>query len=68
VTLHVVPRGKSASTATTRFKTITIEAAGSIDSSAYFLMNDVLLPGYFIQAAASVGSVVAISMFGEMNP
>lgn len=68
VTVHFVPQGDTASVANTRFKTITIEAAGSIDSSAFFIMDDVLQEGGSIQAVASAANVVAISATGESNP
>ena len=67
-TMYIVPAGASASDANCRFKTFAIPAAGDPDSSQYFVMSDVILPGTRIQALADVASKVAISANGVSAP
>lgn len=66
VSLHIVPLGATASVATVRMSTVTIPANG--ESSAFYAMDDVLLPGWSIQSLASVPNVVAISANGAVYP
>jgi hypothetical protein len=68
VSLYLVPKGASPTVGNTRFKDISIAAAGSEDSSAFFIMDDVMLQGTMIQAVASSAGVVAISATGETFP
>ena len=68
VTVHIIPAGGSASVATTRFKTLTIQPSSLGYPPPYFSMTDVLLQGSFIQASASVAGVVAMSADGVVLP
>lgn len=67
-TLYIVPKGATAGDANTRFKTISIPAAGDPDSSQFYIMADVMLPGTKLQALASAADKVAFSANGESSP
>jgi len=68
VTLYVVPKGKTAATKYLRFSSLKIPANVSEDPSAYFVMNDVLLPGTMLQAFSNTAGAIAMSAFGTQYP
>ena len=68
VDVYIVPKNASAEDRYLRFSSLTIEGNASGNAPAYFIMNDVLLPGATIQAVCTTSGVVAISAAGIQYP
>jgi len=68
VTVHIVPPDETPTPANRRFDQQPVEAAGEEDSSAFFVLNDALLPGTTIRAFCDAANAVAISVNGASYP